>query len=54
VTVDMTDLEDDVSKAEQVVEAIIEQKSQKQHEIDELASWGQRYHESSGGSYFAK
>jgi DNA repair exonuclease SbcCD ATPase subunit len=54
VTVDMTDLEDDVSKAEQVVEAIIEQKSQKQREIDELASWGQRYHESSGGSYFAK
>lgn len=37
VTVDTTELEDDVSKAEQVVEAIVEQKLQKQREIDELA-----------------
>jgi len=37
VTVDVTELEDDVSKAEQVVEAIVEQKLRKQREIDELA-----------------
>jgi chromosome segregation ATPase len=36
VTVDTTELEDDVSKAEQVVEAIEQQKSKKQREIDEL------------------
>jgi chromosome segregation ATPase len=36
VTVDTTELEDDVSKAEQVVEAIEQQKSMKQRDIDEL------------------
>jgi peptidoglycan hydrolase CwlO-like protein len=36
VTVDTTELEDDVNKAEQLVEAIEQQKLKKKREIDEL------------------